>query len=195
MSDFDLALKLPSPPEGASGLVPVGYAEKAMASLMQLHSEVLDEKERRVDLHRRLMEKEQALAELKWYVKLLEEKLGQAPHLDAAPAFRAPAQNAPVPPRAPAAPSGAAPVGAGPPGARSAPPSWAATPGSAPLPAAARTAPLPPPPPPARREGSPPAAAPRAVPRPPAVARQAPGGHGLPPPPAPRPTQDGWKTW
>lgn len=55
-------------------LVPASYAEKAMASLMQLHSELMDEKERRVDLFRRLMEKEQALAELKMYVKLLEEK-------------------------------------------------------------------------------------------------------------------------
>ena len=58
----------------ASQLVPASYAEKAMASLMQLHSELMDEKERRVDLHRRLMEREQAIAELKMYVKLLEEK-------------------------------------------------------------------------------------------------------------------------
>lgn len=54
--------------------VPSSYAEKAMASLMQLHGELMDEKERRVDLYRRLMEKEQALAELKMYVKLLEER-------------------------------------------------------------------------------------------------------------------------
>ncbi len=58
----------------AAQLVPTSYAEKAMASLMQLHSELMDEKERRVDLHRRLMEREQAIAELKMYVKLLEEK-------------------------------------------------------------------------------------------------------------------------
>ena len=56
-------------------LVPAGYAEKAMASLMQLHSELMDEKERRVDLFRRLMEREQAVAELKMYVKMLEEKM------------------------------------------------------------------------------------------------------------------------
>ncbi len=55
--------------------VPAGYAEKAMASLMQLHNELMDEKERRVDLFRKLMEREQALAELKSYVKMLEEKL------------------------------------------------------------------------------------------------------------------------
>jgi len=55
-------------------LVPGDYAEKAMASLMRLHGELMDEKERRVELYRRLMEKEQALAELKMYVKLLEEK-------------------------------------------------------------------------------------------------------------------------
>lgn len=55
--------------------VPVEYAEKAMGSLMKLHGELMEEKERRVDLYRRLMEKEQALAELKMYVKLLEEKV------------------------------------------------------------------------------------------------------------------------
>jgi chromatin segregation and condensation protein Rec8/ScpA/Scc1 (kleisin family) len=60
----------------ASLPVPASYAEKAMASLMQLHGELMDEKERRVELFRRLMEKEQAIAELKMYVKLLEERAG-----------------------------------------------------------------------------------------------------------------------
>lgn len=60
-----------------TGVVPAGYAEKAMATLLQLHTEIMDEKERRVDLYRRLMEKEQSVAELKMYVKLLEERLGQ----------------------------------------------------------------------------------------------------------------------
>jgi hypothetical protein len=55
--------------------VPQGYAEKAMASLMQLHTELMDEKERRVELYRRLMEREQSLAEAKSYTRLLEEKL------------------------------------------------------------------------------------------------------------------------
>jgi len=59
----------------SSSMVPIGYAEKAMASLMQLHSELMDEKERRVDLYRRLMDKEQVVAELRMYVQLLEEKL------------------------------------------------------------------------------------------------------------------------
>ncbi|MEW5740475.1 MAG: hypothetical protein AB1938_16225 [Myxococcota bacterium] len=75
--------------------VPAGYAEKAMASLMQLHSELMDEKERRVDLFRRLMEREQALAELKMYVKVLEEKLSAStppPRVEAAPV------GSPVPP-------------------------------------------------------------------------------------------------
>jgi len=58
-------------------MVPMGYAEKSMASLMQLHGELMEEKERRVDLYRRLMDKEQALAELKMYVRLLEEKVSQ----------------------------------------------------------------------------------------------------------------------
>ncbi len=64
-------------------MVPQSYAEKAMASLMQLHSDLMEEKERRVDLYRRLMEKEQQLAELKMYVKLLEER--NAPKAEAAP--------------------------------------------------------------------------------------------------------------
>ena len=86
----------------ASQLVPANYAEKAMASLMQLHAELMDEKERRVELFRTLMQREQALAELKAYVKLLEEKAAgpRAPErprpvaTSAAPA--ATAQSAPV---------------------------------------------------------------------------------------------------
>lgn len=64
-----------TPSAAPSGLVPASYAEKAMASLLQLHNELMDEKERRVELFRRLMEKEQAVAELNMYVKMLEEKL------------------------------------------------------------------------------------------------------------------------
>jgi hypothetical protein len=75
----------------AQQLVPAGYAEKAMASLMQLHSELMDEKERRVELFRRLMEREQALAELKVYVKILEERVNP-PAPVVAPAPVAPAQ-------------------------------------------------------------------------------------------------------
>ena len=58
-----------------SQLVPADFAEKAMASLMQMHTELMDEKERRVELFRKLMEREQVVAELRMYVKLLEEKL------------------------------------------------------------------------------------------------------------------------
>lgn len=82
----------------AAQLVPASYAEKAMASLMQLHAELMDEKERRVDLFRRLMEREQALAELKMYVKVLEEKL--APPKPPEPVLARP----PEPPRPPATP-------------------------------------------------------------------------------------------
>jgi hypothetical protein len=91
-------------------LVPAGFAEKAMASLMQLHGELMDEKERRVDLYRRLMEREQALAELKMYVKLLEEKVAPPPAPVAAPPpaemarQRQPAATPPPPPRAPRTP-------------------------------------------------------------------------------------------
>lgn len=74
----------------AESLVPSGYAEKAMASLLQLHTELMEEKERRVDLYRRLMEKEQAIAELRMYVKLLEEKAQQStPAPKAEPVLRA----------------------------------------------------------------------------------------------------------
>jgi len=58
-----------------SAMIPGDFAEKAMASLMQLHSELMDEKERRVDLYRKLMEREQTVAELRMYIRLLEEKL------------------------------------------------------------------------------------------------------------------------
>ncbi|PZR16084.1 MAG: hypothetical protein DI536_07260 [Archangium gephyra] len=73
----------------ATQLVPASYAEKTMASLMQLHGELMDEKERRVDLFRRLMEREQALAELKMYVKVLEARLTPPPPV-AAPVMTQP---------------------------------------------------------------------------------------------------------
>jgi hypothetical protein len=59
----------------SAGMVPSGYAEKAMASLLQLHTELMEEKERRVDLYRRLSEKEKTIAELRGYVRMLEERL------------------------------------------------------------------------------------------------------------------------
>ncbi len=71
-------------PESSAPLVPMSYAEKAMASLMRLHGELMDEKERRVDLYRRLMEKDQAVAELRMYVSVLEEKLADAQRRSAA---------------------------------------------------------------------------------------------------------------
>jgi chromatin segregation and condensation protein Rec8/ScpA/Scc1 (kleisin family) len=75
-----------------SQLVPASFAEKSMASLMQLHGELMDEKERRVDLFRRLMEREQSFAELKFYVKVLEERLEKV---------ATPAASTVVPPRPP----------------------------------------------------------------------------------------------
>ena len=72
-------------PSAQTQMIPGDFAEKAMASLMQMHSELMDEKERRVELYRKLMEREQALAELRMYVKLLEEKVQK-------PAERAPAE-------------------------------------------------------------------------------------------------------
>jgi hypothetical protein len=99
--------------------VPAGYAEKAMASLMQLHSELMEEKERRVDLFRRLMEREQALAELKMYVKVLEEKLAAAvPPRVEVPSVTPPAPQVPPTPVTPppaAPPRAASEVGLRPP--------------------------------------------------------------------------------
>ena len=100
--------------QAAAQLVPASYAEKAMASLMQLHSELMDEKERRVELFRKLMDREQSLAELKMYVKMLEQKL-VAPAAAPRPVVMTPVepplpqparQNraAPVPPRVLSAP-------------------------------------------------------------------------------------------
>lgn len=90
--------------QAAAQLVPASYAEKAMASLMQLHSELMDEKEKRVDLFRRLMEREQSLAELKMYVKMLEEKM-TAPVAAPPPPVQPPPSRqlrpAPVPPQIP----------------------------------------------------------------------------------------------
>ena len=56
-------------------MVPGDFAEKAMASLMSMHTELMDEKERRVELYRKLMEREQTVAELRMYIRLLEEKV------------------------------------------------------------------------------------------------------------------------
>jgi hypothetical protein len=96
------------PPEA---LVPAGFAEKAMASLMQLHTELVDEKERRVELYRRLMEREQTVADLRMYVKLLEERMARA----AGPSPAPPAPSQKAPPRPAQAPAQAtAPARAGP---------------------------------------------------------------------------------
>jgi hypothetical protein len=92
VNDSELMLR---PASGPSAVVPIDYAEKAMGSLMQLHGELMEEKERRVDLYRRLMEKEQTLAELRMYVKLLEDKVEKDK-------VAAPEREAPTPPAAPA---------------------------------------------------------------------------------------------
>jgi hypothetical protein len=105
MSPIDQSLTVSAPQPLP---VPAAYAEKAMASLMQLHGELMDEKERRVELFRRLMEREQALAELKMYVKILEEKLsGPTPVVPprVAPLVAEPSPRAQVrPPSPPAVP-------------------------------------------------------------------------------------------
>lgn len=58
-------------------VVPVAYAEKTMNTLLRLHEDLVEEKERRIDLYRRLMDREQELAELRAYVSLLEGELAR----------------------------------------------------------------------------------------------------------------------
>jgi hypothetical protein len=117
MNSDELSTRLTQP--GAGALVPEGYAEKAMASLMQLHSELMEEKERRVDLYRRLMEKEQSLAELRMYVKALEERVSreEAARAPLVAQSAEPRRVAPPPPAAPtqaASPVHSTPAAAGP---------------------------------------------------------------------------------
>ncbi len=107
--------QLSTPPSPQHALVPAGYAEKAMSSLMQLHTELMDEKEKRVELFRTLMEKDQALAELRMYVRMLEEKLAAPiPPPSATPpppvVHAAPVVHEPVVPTAPLPPPRRAPV-------------------------------------------------------------------------------------
>jgi hypothetical protein len=113
--------------------VPVSYAEKTMASLLQLHSELMEEKERRVDLYRRLSEKDEALAELRYQVKLLEDRLRRAEGLPPEPVKSPPkeatvSQAAVAPPAPPSpAPAVATPVAAAPAAVRASPRAGAAS--------------------------------------------------------------------
>ena len=100
------------------GLVPSSYAEKAMASLLRLHDELMDEKNARLALYEKLMEKEQSLAELKGYVRLLEEKLSRSAADLAERPKAAPPAELPVAEKPPVAP----------------PPVQVATPAAAPAP-------------------------------------------------------------
>jgi hypothetical protein len=63
------SLAAPSP------AVPMYYAERSMATIMRLHDELMTEKERSIDLQRRLMSREQACAEVEYYARLLEAKI------------------------------------------------------------------------------------------------------------------------
>ena len=102
-------------------LVPVAYAEKTMNTLLRLHEDLVEEKERRIDLYRRLMDREQELAELRAYVNLLEGELARREQGEARPAPAEPkpetaaeAAPPPVAPPAAAPASGTAPGEDGP---------------------------------------------------------------------------------
>ena len=102
----------PLQPRPDTSPVPVSYAEKTMASLLQLHTELMEEKERRVELYRRLMEKDEALAELRYQVKILEDRLRRAEGLapEKSPEVRAAPVAASLPAAEPVAPAVALPV-------------------------------------------------------------------------------------
>lgn len=61
----------------------MAYAEKTMSALLRLHDELVEEKEKRIDLYRRLMDREQQLAEIRSYVQLLETELSRQGELSA----------------------------------------------------------------------------------------------------------------
>jgi hypothetical protein len=46
-----------------------------MASLMQVHQQLMAANSRHVEMYNRLLDREQVIAELRMYVKLLEEQL------------------------------------------------------------------------------------------------------------------------
>ncbi|HLV61556.1 MAG TPA: hypothetical protein VKY51_09175 [Fredinandcohnia sp.] len=106
------ATERPELPRAAEAMVPVAYAEKTMSTLLRLHEELVEEKERRIDLYRRLMDREQELAELRAYVRLLESELARRDAEAAEPASAASPAPAPQdrvpPPHAEAEP--AAPI-------------------------------------------------------------------------------------
>jgi hypothetical protein len=98
--------------------VPMHYAERSMATLLQLHDELMAEKERCIDLHRRLMSREQAYAEIEYYARLLEAKLeGRYPdvprpeRLASVRPIRPDLNVAPTPAEPPRAASGSRPDG------------------------------------------------------------------------------------
>lgn len=179
-----------------NALVPASYAEKAMASLLQLHGEVLEEKERRVDLYRRLMEREQSVAELRMYVQLLEERLARAENTPP-PRIEKPAVLNPEPPRVPSVMSFArraqesslrSPLSsAAEPGAAS--PSTSTSPPTSPVAASAPQAPP---------RADAPAAVPSVQPRSTAFAPSrdaASRDANAPAAPTARHSREGWKTW
>jgi hypothetical protein len=78
--------------------IPGRFAERALNSLMNLHNELMAEKESRLDLYRKLMEREQAVAELKSLVRLLEGELATATRALPAPVPQPPAAPVAAPP-------------------------------------------------------------------------------------------------
>lgn len=98
------------PARVGEAVVPVAYAEKTMSTLLRLHEDLVEEKERRIDLYRRLMDREQELAELRAYVRLLESELARRDEEQGAIPPPPPAPDpVPAPAAAPPAPSEPAP--------------------------------------------------------------------------------------
>ena len=89
-------------------MVPAEYAEKTMHSILRLHDELMDEKDKRMELVEKLSAREQALAEMAAYVALLEAQLesggGRAAWKPASAPKAQARPKAPPPPRAPPPP-------------------------------------------------------------------------------------------
>lgn len=61
-----------------SPLIPEGFAQQAMASVLHLHQELMAEKNKHIDLQKQLGDKEKRILELEQYIQLLEDRLVMA---------------------------------------------------------------------------------------------------------------------
>lgn len=65
------------PREDSHAMVPMSYAEKAMSSIMHLHTEIMEEKEKRIEQERLATGQRQEIADLKMLVGVLEKEIAK----------------------------------------------------------------------------------------------------------------------